>query len=86
MREETGLRIDEAAWKRASYATDNRSYVSYVMVATSSEVRLARQLEEEEVEILSLDHCLKEAVEYPQLYAPDFLQVVGAAKATLNIP
>lgn len=84
MREETGLEVDEAAWVQALYLSE-RSYELHVLAAISADVHLARQLEEEPVQVLDIDVHAHRVIEDPSRYSPDFLEVLSAAKTVLEI-
>jgi 8-oxo-dGTP pyrophosphatase MutT (NUDIX family) len=85
LREEAGVYVDEYEWTRALYCGD-ASYELHVMAAASSQVHCARQCEDEPVLVLNLDEHAQQALEHPDRYPPDFLQVLNAAKFALHIP
>ena len=85
LREEAGVHVDDYEWTRALYWGD-AAYELHVMAATSVHVHSARQCEDEPVQVLDLDEHARQATERPDLYPPDFLQVLNAAKLALHIP
>jgi 8-oxo-dGTP pyrophosphatase MutT (NUDIX family) len=80
--EEAGILVPEQDWVvYESYETPE--YALTKLVALSSKVLQARTMETEPVWQLAIDWHLRQAVQSPESYAPDFVSTLNAAIAAV---
>lgn len=77
-KEEAGLTIPVDAWKFVA-----RSSVVMVMAAVSSDVIHAKQCDDELIFVMNVDSQLKDVVQTPEAYAPDFSVLLKASITVL---
>ncbi len=83
MHEETGLHIPLSAWRQADYfRTEDRGVATFA--AVSDQFFTARTCELEPVWQLKVDKHQRYAIERPERYAPDFLDLLAKARAVLS--
>lgn len=83
--EETGVAVPTEAWTLYD-VVHGEGYELYKLAATSSKVLHARQREDEPVWHLAVERHLEYARSQPAQYAPDFIETLDAAMATLSQP